>query len=97
MGKKALSVERMDEALNAAYCKLRRGGLGELDDVGGSQAFVKRKNKKGELVDTLVFSGEDEVALDYQFIQKAFGTAFYDVLVKQEAFGRFLKKISLKL
>jgi transposase len=97
MGKKALSVERMAEALKAANCKLRRGGLVELDDVGGSQAFVKRKNKKGELVDTLVFSGEDEVALDYQFIQKTFGTAFYDVLVKQEAFGRFLKKISLKL
>lgn len=97
MGKKALSVERTTKALKAANCKLRRGGLVELDDVGGSQAFVKRKNKKGELVDTLVFSDEDEVALDYQFIQKTFGTAFYDVLVKQEAFGRFLKKIALKL
>lgn len=97
MGKKALSVERMSAALTAANCKLKRGGLVELDDVGGSQAFVKRKNRKGELVDTLTFSDEDQVALDYQFIQKTFGTAFYDVLVKQEAFGRFLKKIALKL
>ena len=97
MGKKALSVERMAGALTAANCKLKRGGLVELDDVGGSQAFVKRKNKKGEMVDTLTFSDEDQVALDYQLIQKTFGTAFYDVLVKQEAFGRFLKKISLKL
>ena len=97
MDKKALSVERMSAALTAANCKLKRGGLVELDDVGGSQAFVKRKNRMGELVDTLTFSDEDQVALDYQFIQKTFGTAFYDVLVKQEAFGRFLKKISLKL
>ncbi len=97
MGKQALSVERLNAALTAANCKLKRGGLVELDDVGGSQAFVKRKNRKGELVDTLTFSDEDQVALDYQFIQKTFGTAFYDVLVKQEAFGRFLKKIALKL
>jgi len=97
MGQKAISVERMTAALMAANCKLKRGGLVELDDVGGSQAFVKRKNKKGELVDTLTFSDEDEVALDYQFIQKTFGTDFYEALVKQEAFGRFLKKISLKL
>ena len=97
MGRKALSVERMADALKAANCKLKRGGLVELDDVGGSQAFVKRKNIKGELVDTLTFSDDDEVALDYQLIQKTFGTAFYDVLVKQEAFGRFLKRIALKL
>jgi len=97
MGQKAISVERMTAALTAANCKLKRGGLVELDDVGGSQAFVKRQNKKGEWVDTLTFSDEDQIALDYQFIQKTFGTAFYDVLVKQEALGRFLKKISLKL
>lgn len=97
MGKKAISVERMATALKAANCKLKPGGLVELDDVGGSQAFVKRKNKKGELVDTLVFSDEDEVALDYQFIQKIFNTDFYDVLVKQETFNRFLKNIALKI
>jgi hypothetical protein len=97
MGKKALSVERMTAALTAANCKIKRGGLVELDDVGGSQAFVKRKNKKGEWVDTLMFSDEDEIARDYQLIQKAFGTDFYEVQAKQETFGRFLKKISLKL
>ena len=94
MGPKALSVERLATALNAATCKIRRGGIVDLDDVGGSQAFTKRKNKKGELVDTLAFSDEDAIAKDYQLIQKAFGTNFYDVEVKQEAFGRFLKKIS---
>jgi hypothetical protein len=97
MGSQALSVERMSAALAAATCKAKRGGVVELDDVGGSQAFVKRKNKKDEWVDTLTFSDKDQIALDYQLIQKAFGTDFYDVNVKQEAFGRFLKKISLKL
>lgn len=96
MGPKPLSVHRLATALNAATCKVRRGGLVELDDVGGSLAFVKRKNKKGELVDTLAFSDEDEIAKDYQKIQKAFGTDFYEVGVKQEAFGRFLKKITYK-
>ena len=68
----------------------------ELDDVVGSLAFEKRTNKKGELVDTLVFSDKDEIAHDYGLIQKTFGTDFYEVKVKQEAFGRFLKKIVYK-
>jgi hypothetical protein len=97
MGPKALSVDRMARALNAATCKVKRGGLVELDDVGGSMSFEKRKNKQGEWIETLVFSDEDEIARDYQKIQKAFGTDFYEVEVKQESFGRFLKKISLKL
>lgn len=97
MGKDALSVERLATALNAPTCKEKRGGFVELDDVGGSMAFVKRKNKKGDLVDTLTFSDEDEIANDYKKIQKAFGTDYYEVDVKQEAFGRFLKRISLQL
>jgi hypothetical protein len=32
-----------------------------------------------------------------KLIQKSFGTDFYEVEVKQEAFSRFLKKISLML
>lgn len=94
MGKDALSVERLARALNAATCKIKRGGIVELDDVGGSTAFVKQKNKKGELVDTLTFSDEDEIARDYQLIQKTFGTDFYEAETKQEAFSRFLKKIA---
>lgn len=97
MGRDALSVERLARALNTANCKVKRGGLVELDDVGGSMAFVKRKNKQGKLVDTLTFSDEDQIAQDYRLIQKAFGTDFYDVKVKQETFGRFLKKIELLL
>lgn len=96
MGQHALSVERMATALNAATCKIKRGGLVELDDVGGSMAFVKRKNKNGEWVETLEFSDEDEIAKDYQLIQKTFKTDFYEVEVKQESFGRFLKKITYK-
>lgn len=94
MGSTPLSAERIARALNAANCKVKRGGYVDLDDVGGSMAFEKRKNKKGELVDTLVFSDMDEVAQDYQLIQRTFGTDFYQVDVKQEAFNRFLKKIS---
>ncbi len=96
MGKEALSAERLARTLNAATCKLRRGGIVDLDDVGGCMAFVKRRNRKGELVDTLAFSDEDEIALDYRLLQKAFGTDFYEAEARQEAFGRFLKKIAFK-
>lgn len=96
MGEDALSAERLARTLNAANCKVRRGGIVELDDVGGSMAFVKRKNKTGGMVDTLAFSDEDEIAQDYRLIQKAFETDFYDVEVKQEVFSRFLKRIAYK-
>lgn len=96
MGPGSLSVERIIRALNAATCKVKRGGIVELDDVGGSLAFAKRKNKKGKLVDTLYFSDENEVAQDYRLIQKAFWTDYYEVEVKQEAFARFLKKLTFK-
>ena len=96
MGEDVLSAERLARTLNAANCKVRRGGIVELDDVGGSMAFVKRKNKTGGMVDTLAFSDEDEIAQDYRLIQKAFETDFYDVEVKQEVFSRFLKRIAYK-
>lgn len=96
MGNDALSAQRLASTLNAANCKVRRGGIVELDDVGGSIAFVKRKNKKGAVADTLAFSDEDEIAQDYRLIQKAFGTDFYEVEAKQEVFGRFLKRIEYK-
>ena len=47
----------------------------------------------GKQVDTLAFSGEDEIALDYAKIQKAFCVDFYDAYPKQEVFNRFLKGI----
>lgn len=93
MGDGALSAERIARALNAATCKVKPGGYVDLDDVGGRMAFEKRTNKKGESVDTLVFSAQDETALDYQRIQKTFGTDFYEVEAKQESFNRFLKRI----
>jgi hypothetical protein len=93
MGKNPLSAERIARALNAANGKVKHGGYVDLDDVGGSMAFQKRINKKGELVDTLVFSDMDEIAQDYKLIQRTFGTDFYQVNAKQEAFNRFLKSI----
>ena len=93
MGENALSTERIARALNAATCKVKTGGYVDLDDVGGRMAFEKRRDKNGEQVDTLVFSDQDETALDYQLIQKTFGTDFYEVEAKQETFNRFLKKI----
>jgi transposase len=93
MGKNALSAERITRALNAANGKVKRGGYIDLDDVGGCMSFEKRKNKKGELVDTLTFSDVDEIAQDYQLIQKTFGTDFYEANIKLEIFNRFLKKI----
>ena len=97
MGEHAISVKRLARALTAANCKVKRGGVVDLDDVGGSMGFEKRRNRKGELVDTLVFSDKDEVAQDYEQIQKVFGTEFYEAEVRQEVFNRFLKKISYPL
>ncbi|MDP2268233.1 MAG: IS1634 family transposase [Deltaproteobacteria bacterium] len=95
MGEKALSAERIARALNAATCRVLKGGIIHLDDVGGAIAFQKVRNKKGEIVDTLAYSDQDEIALDYKAIQDMFGTDFYNIYPRQEVFNKFLKKISL--
>jgi len=95
MGEKALSAERIARALGAATCRVLKGGIIHLDDVGGAIAFQKKRNKKGEIVDTLAYSDKDEIALDYKAIQDTFGTDFYNIYSKQEVFNKFLKKISL--
>ncbi|MGB4018316.1 MAG: IS1634 family transposase, partial [Syntrophomonadaceae bacterium] len=69
MGGKALSAERIGRALGTATCRVLKGGIIHLDDVGGAIAFRKTRNKNGKLVDTLAFSDEDEIALDYKLIQ----------------------------
>ena len=95
MGEKALSAERIARALNAATCQVLKGGIIHLDDVGGAIAFQKALDKKGELVETLAYSDEDEIALDYRIIQDTFGTSFYNIYPRQELFNKFLKRISL--
>ena len=64
-----------------------------LDDVGGAIAFKKIRNKKGELVESLEYSDEDEIALDYKVIQEIFNVDFYYIYPKQEVFNKFLKSI----
>lgn len=95
MGDHVLSAERIARALNAATCRVLKGGIIHLDDVGGSIAFKKVKDKKGEVVETLAFSDEDEIALDYKKIQELFGTDCYNIYMRQEAFNQFLKSINL--
>jgi len=95
MGEKALSVERIARALDAATCQVLKGGIIHLDDVGGALAFQKMRNKKGEIVDTLAYSDEDEIALDYKLIQDTFGTDFYNIYPRQEVFNKFLKNITV--
>lgn len=95
MGEKALSVERIARALDAATCQVLKGGIIHLDDVGGAVAFQKVRNKKGEIVDTLAYSDEDEIALDYKSIQDTFGTDFYNIYPRQEVFNKFLKNITV--
>jgi transposase len=95
MGENALSAERIVRALNSATCKVLRGGIVNLDEVGGATAFKKALNKKGEIVERLAYSDEDEIALDYKLIQQAFGTDCYNMYLRQEVFNKFLKKISL--
>lgn len=91
MGEKALSAERIARALGAATCQVLKGGIIHLDDVGGAITFQKIRDKKGNFVDTLAFSDEDEVALDYKAIQNTFGTNFYNIYPRQEVFNKFLR------
>jgi len=96
MGKNAaISAERIARALNAASCRIFKGGVVHLDDVGGIIAFQKRRNKNGELVDTLAYSDEDEIALDYKIIQDLFGTDSYHIYLRLEQFNKFLNSIIL--
>ncbi len=95
MGNKALSVERIARTLNAATLRVLKGGVVQLDDVGGVIAFKKRMNKSGELVDTLEYSNDDEIALNFKLIQEAFGTAIDKVYYRQEVFNRCLKAVTL--
>jgi len=95
MGDRAISAERIARALNEANCRVLKGGIVMLDDVGGALAFKKRTNVKGEMVDTLKYTNEDEIALDYRIIQELFHTNCYNVNLKQEQFNRFIKSISL--
>ncbi len=95
MGGKALSAERIGRALGAATCKVLKGGIIHLDDVGGAIAFRKIRDKSGKLVDTLAFSDEDEIALDYKLIQDTFNTNCYNIYLRQEVFNKILKNITL--
>lgn len=95
MGGKALSAERIGRALGTATCRVLKGGIIHLDDVGGAIAFRKTRNKNGKLVDTLAFSDEDEIALDYKLIQDTFNTNCYNIYLRQEVFNKILKNIVL--
>jgi hypothetical protein len=95
MGENALSTERIARVLNAASCRVLKGGVVQLDDVGGAIAFKKRKDKHGKMVDTLEYSEEDEIALDYKAIQDVFGTDIYNVYYRQEVFNKTLKSITI--
>lgn len=46
-------------------------------------------------MDTLAYSDEDEIALDYKVIQDTFGTDFYNIYSRQEVFNKFLKNITV--
>ena len=95
MGEKALSCERIARALGSATCRVLKGGIIQLDDVGGAIAFQKARNKNGEITETLAYSDEDEIALDYRALQDTFGTDFYNIYPRQEIFNKFLKNITV--
>jgi transposase len=95
MDTKVVSAERIVRALNSATCQVLKGGIIHLDDVGGVIAFKKVRNKKGELVESLEYSDEDEIALDYKIIQEIFNVDFYYIYPKQEVFNKFLKSIAI--
>jgi len=95
MEEEALSAARIATALSAATCQVLKGGIIHLDDVGGMLAFKKAQNAKGEFVETLEFSDEDQIASDYKRIQNTFGTDFYNIYPRQEVFNKFLNGIAV--
>jgi len=95
MGKDAISAERIARALNAANCRILKGGIVHLDDVGGAIAFAKRLDKRGKSVDTLQYTDQDEIALDYRLVQNLFGTNCYNIYQRRELFDKFLDSIVL--
>ena len=95
MGDKAISAERIARALNAATCRVLKGGIIHLDDVGGAVAFKKRLNKRGKLVDTLEYSDDDEIALDFRSIQNLFGANFKNIYHRQETFTKLMKNLAV--
>jgi transposase len=90
---KVVSAERIVRALNSATCQVLKGGIIHLDDVGGAVAFKKVRNKEGDMVESMEYSDEDEIALDYKVIQEIFNVDFYYIYPKQELFNKFLKSI----
>jgi hypothetical protein len=52
-------------------------------------------DSKGKIVDTLEYSDDDEIALDYKRIQDLFGTDCYNIYHRQESFNKFMKSIVL--
>lgn len=95
MADHAISAERISRALREANCRVYKGGIVQLDDVGGALAFEKRLDKHGDQVDTLKFSADDEIALDYKAIQSFFHTDLYNVFYRQELFNRLLASIAV--
>jgi hypothetical protein len=93
MSENVISAERIARALNSANAHLLKGGIVHLDDVGGAIAFKKVPDKKGKLVDTLKYSDEDEIAMDYKSIQELFGTDICNIYYRQEVFNKLLKSI----
>lgn len=96
MGEEALSVQRIAEALRNANCLLEKGGHVRLLAVGGKIQYKEIPDKKsGNMVPSLKFDNEDQIALDYRRIQKTFGTDLYYAYVKQEDFKNFFKEMKL--
>lgn len=95
MGPGALSAERIARVLRRATCRVLKGGIVHLDDVGGAIAFKKAKDKHGKLVDTLAFSDDDEIALDFKALQQVFASDICNVYHRQEIFNKILNKLAL--
>ena len=92
MGKKAISAERLARTLGAATCHVLQGGIIHLNDVGGRIAFSQVKNEKtGRSYHSLKYTGEDEIAKDFQAIQEVFSCDFSSIFPRQEAFNKSLK------
>jgi hypothetical protein len=90
LGDECISARRISRTLSAANCRIKQGGIIQLDDVG---RYIESSKNSPHLRPTQ----KDELASDYEKLQNIFGTDFYYSDIKQEKFNQFLRNLSVSL
>lgn len=97
MGKNSVSAERIQRALSGLGCTEIAKGVMFLDMITPNKAYIPKVDENGNPYFSLQLSDSDETVDDLLKIQKAFGSEFQYVNVKQEALSKYLKSIKFAI